>query len=104
METVVSRVRIAQAAAQVGVDPATATQMLANRARHPIAVEYFGDNNRNSVPLVCLCIIYFYVFFLSSFFLFFLFLIEQKNAFLFFCLYVNSYELNHARIRLLISH
>ncbi|CAG9529766.1 unnamed protein product [Cercopithifilaria johnstoni] len=54
MDSVVSRVRIAQAAAQVGVDPATATQMLANanRARHPIAVDYFGDSTRNSIPLV----------------------------------------------------
>uniref|UniRef100_A0A1I7VBI5 RING-type domain-containing protein n=1 Tax=Loa loa TaxID=7209 RepID=A0A1I7VBI5_LOALO len=50
MESVASRVRIAQAAAQVGVDPATATQMLANRARHPI--DYYADNNHNSVPLV----------------------------------------------------
>uniref|UniRef100_A0A0R3RJA7 RING-type domain-containing protein n=1 Tax=Elaeophora elaphi TaxID=1147741 RepID=A0A0R3RJA7_9BILA len=53
MESVVSRVRIAQAAAQVGVDPAAATQMLAGtgRTRHPVAVEYYGDGRRNS-PLV----------------------------------------------------
>ncbi|VBB34304.1 unnamed protein product, partial [Acanthocheilonema viteae] len=54
MESVVSRVRIAQAAAQVGVDPTAATQMLGNVGgnRHPIAVEYYGDNTRNPVPLV----------------------------------------------------
>uniref|UniRef100_A0A915PXR1 RING-type domain-containing protein n=1 Tax=Setaria digitata TaxID=48799 RepID=A0A915PXR1_9BILA len=52
METVVSRVRIAQAAAQVGVDPATATQMLTNQTQGPPAVDFYGDRNQNSVPLV----------------------------------------------------
>ncbi|KAM3726760.1 E3 ubiquitin-protein ligase [Dirofilaria immitis] len=52
METVASRVRIAQAAAQVGVDPTAATQMLANQAHGPIPVDYYADGSHNPVPLV----------------------------------------------------
>lgn len=63
MESVVSRVRIAQAAAQAGVDPATAATQMLNHARHPI--DYYGDANQNHpVPLVRICTVSFILTFL----------------------------------------
>ncbi|KAK6109836.1 Ring finger domain family protein [Brugia pahangi] len=50
MDSVVSRVRIAQAAAQATTDSATTTQFLASRVRNPI--DFYTDGNHNSIPLV----------------------------------------------------
>lgn len=70
MEAAASRARIAQAAAEASVDSATATHILssAGRTRNPVAVEYYGDSTRNSVPLVRFCAVSFYVLFLLLFF------------------------------------